>query len=102
MENTIVNFHDCICGAVTIYFENGENNSIKRINLKKYDISLNGLKPILKTKLYNCNHCINHYGLDLCQCGSGETPNKCCNKKSREKYGKSVNTFEEMKFIFNL
>ena len=32
-----------------------------------------------------CNHCVNHYGLDLCGCGSGE------------EFGKSNNGFDECK-----
>ena len=26
---------------------------------------------------YMCNHCINHWGIDLCDCGSGEKPGEC-------------------------
>ena len=25
----------------------------------------------------HCDHCINNYGLDLCACGSGESPTGC-------------------------
>ena len=27
--------------------------------------------------LIHGNHCVNHYGLDLCACGSGESPEEC-------------------------
>ena len=27
--------------------------------------------------IYACNHCVNNWGLDLCACGSGETPEEC-------------------------
>ncbi len=29
-------------------------------------------------KYHNCNHCVNHWGTDLCKCGSGEHPEDCC------------------------
>ena len=32
---TIDSFSKCDCGAVTLYFTNGENNSILKSNLKK-------------------------------------------------------------------
>ena len=25
----------------------------------------------------SCNHCVNHWGLDLCACGNGEDPEEC-------------------------
>ena len=27
--------------------------------------------------MYACDHCINHYGLDICSCGSGKAVGKC-------------------------
>ena len=32
---------------------------------------------ILPSMFVNCNHCINHWGIDLCACGSGEDFDKC-------------------------
>ena len=86
---TITNYTLCQCGAVTLNFEDGEVNSIKKSNLKKFGISLIGAKKD-KNVFYQCNHCVNHYGLDICECGSGEKPEKCCKKGTREKLGESV------------
>ena len=84
----IENYDLCTCGAVTLNFENGETNSILKKNLKKFNITLKGIKKI---NTYTCcNHCVNHYGIDVCECGSGLPTNKCCKKESRETYGKSV------------
>jgi len=84
----IVDHSFCNCGAVTVYFENGENNSLKRKNLKKFGLSLKYSNEMHST--YACNHCVNHYGLDICECGSGLKPEKCCRKGSREQFGESV------------
>lgn len=35
---TIDSFSKCDCGAVTLYFTNGQNNSILKSNLKKFGI----------------------------------------------------------------
>lgn len=67
----------CECGAVTFHYEDGNDNSIKKENLGIY-----GLQELYEDSkfshfTYGCNHCVNHYGLDLCSCGSGESPNEC-------------------------
>jgi len=90
MDEQIKNYTVCSCGAITLYFFNGESNSIKRSNLKKFNISLKGIPKLQKEITYCCNHCVNHYALDLCECGSGLMPEKCCKKESREQFGKSV------------
>jgi hypothetical protein len=84
----VIEYGACECGAVTLFFENGENNSVKRSNLKKFGLTLRGAKKI--QDYYCCNHCTNHYGLDICECGSGKAPKKCCHKGAREQLGKSV------------
>ena len=72
----IVDYSKCHCGAVTLYFDNNQNNSIAEENLKKYGIEI-PKDAFRLNDTYNCNHCVNHYGLDLCACGSGESPEKC-------------------------
>lgn len=84
---------NCSCGAVTLYFDNGQNNSIHQDNLDKFGIDLSESEELQET--YCCNHCVNHYGLDLCGCGSGEAPEECEGGYSecgnpREIYGESV------------
>lgn len=84
----IVNHTHCNCGAVTLFFDNGEHNSIKRSHMKAHGITLRGSKNI--GHYYNCNHCVNHYGLDICECGSGKVLEKCCKGGARETLGESV------------
>ncbi len=75
MKVKIEDIQKCECGALTIYFDNSSNNSMKPKTFKKLfkDVEL---KTTLN-KTYSCNHCINHWGLDLCGCGSGEKLGKC-------------------------
>ena len=96
----IVEHSFCSCGAVTVYFKNGENNSLKRKNLKKFGLSLIGSEKLNST--YCCNHCVNHFGLDICECGSGLKPEMCCKKGSREKFGKSAGGIKEIMKGFRL
>lgn len=71
----IVNFSTCNCGAVTIYFDNGASNSVKQENLNRFGIDLTDVEELPNT--YCCNHCANHWGLDVCECGSGEDYETC-------------------------
>lgn len=93
MCNIVTDFSKCECGAVTLYFESGDNNSLLEENLNKFNVDLDDAEELQKT--YCCNHCVNHYGLDLCACGSGETPEDCeedfdeCGNPY-ENYGESV------------
>lgn len=86
---TIDSFSECNCGAVTLYFTNGHNNSVLKSNLEKFGIVI----PQSCEKLhdtYCCNHCVNHYGIDLCACGSGESPEEC--KAGFDECGNSYET----------
>ena len=81
----------CQCGAITVQ-TNEYSNSVLAKNFNKFFPDLT--KP-RKAQYYQCNHCINHYGLDICACGSGESPEKCkegydnCGKP-REVQGESI------------
>ena len=67
------------CGALTVICDNGGEYSVSNKNRRKY---LPGLDLRTITR-YNpvvcCNHCVNHFGMDLCACGSGMAPDKCDN-----------------------
>jgi len=70
----------CVCGAVSIFANDGRVYSCKCRNLKKYApfIDLRKLKRYQTTCC--CDHCTgNHFGLDLCGCGSGEPFGRCKN-----------------------
>ena len=72
-------YTSCLCGAITVYDADGSAYSAKKKNLKKFfpGIDLRKLKRYPST--FCCDHCVNHYGLDLCGCGSGEPFGKCDN-----------------------
>lgn len=75
----IESYGTCECGAVTLNASDGKSYCVKRKNLKKFFPDLD-LRKIKKVGSYcNCDHCVNHYGLDLCGCGSGEAPETCKN-----------------------
>lgn len=68
----------CVCGAVTIDI-NGEDISMPFSQFKEEHP---GVK-LEKDKYSNCNYCVNHWGTNLCHCGSGKKVGKCnCGSKS--------------------
>ena len=71
----VIEYQRCKCGAVTLFFDNGANSSMSEKTRKRLKINLRGIKRYPDT--YNCNHCVNHWGVDLCECGSGEEVGKC-------------------------
>lgn len=71
-------YSKCECGAITIFTTQG-NYSCKLKNLKKYFPNINLRKLKKYQTSYCCDHCVNHYGLDLCGCGSGEDFGECDN-----------------------
>lgn len=91
----------CSCGAITLHMnDNKTSYSCQEDKIKNFIPNLD-LKKIKKLKdSYMCDHCINHYGLDLCGCGSGENFGKCDNKffecnspmQVFEKYDRVVST----------
>jgi hypothetical protein len=73
----ITEYQKCSCGAISLYTDNGDAYSCKQKNLRKFfpNIDLRKIERLPET--YCCDHCVNHYGLDLCGCGSGEEFGKC-------------------------
>ncbi len=86
----------CSCGAITIdginlmtgdKFSNSfmcDHHDIKEAK-EKWNFKIEG-------SWGNCNHCVNHWGLDLCSCGSGENYKDCdggldCCGKAYQKLG---------------
>ena len=75
----------CSCGAIYIYIDNVresfsmcEDTFIRCFS----EFAVN----IQDDKFLHCDHCVNHWGVDLCACGSGELVGECqeglsmCNK----------------------
>jgi hypothetical protein len=62
----------CQCGAVTVAGDDFDNSMAFDVFTKEY--------PCLELEeniFCNCNHCVNHWGVDLCNCGSGEPVGEC-------------------------
>lgn len=73
----VTGYSKCGCGALTVFLEDGDGYSVSE---KLRDMFLPGLdlRKVKKyQKSYACDHCVNHYGLDLCACGSGLSPDEC-------------------------
>lgn len=72
----------CDCGAVTVSStENSKMNwsmSEKDFNKNFPDLSADN------ENYYNCDYCTNNWGIDLCNCGSGEKYDVCCGIPSQE------------------
>ena len=75
----IVEYTKCACGAVTLFGDDGRSYSVARKNLGRFFPSLDLRKVKKATGVVTCccDHCVNHYGLDLCACGSGEPYETC-------------------------
>lgn len=71
--------YKCQCGAIGIDDGTGEIKCAKDLETFNKKTGLNLTENDLEsaTKVYNCNHCVNHWGMDLCQCGSGEDYETC-------------------------
>lgn len=75
----ITTYQKCSCGAITLSTRTSRSYSCKQENLQKFfpGIDLNSIEQLPDS--YCCDHCVNHYGLDLCGCGSGEDFGECEN-----------------------
>lgn len=96
MKTRIIKYQRRKCGAVTLYFGNGANNSMYEKTRKKLGIDLRGVERM--ENAYACNHCVNHWGIDLCECGSGDEVGKCeCGaNKSVPTLGEVYDSFGKM------
>ena len=92
----------CSCGAITIEgISNGKEFS-NSMSLKTFE-ELFPNEPIPDPKWSCCNYCVNHYGIDLCGCGSGNPVGKCDEGFEECKAGStSQNLFEERASFFDL
>jgi hypothetical protein len=64
----------CQCGAITVDGDDFSNSMTEETFEKEFpDLGVPNGDP----GYYQCNHCVNHYGIDLCNCGSGEPVGEC-------------------------
>ena len=100
----ITSYQKCQCGAIALTFANGATNHMKMSTYRKlkarYTWDLRKAKRYPTT--YCCDHCVNHYGIDLCECGSGETVGKCdCGSDNpMETLGEQYDSFGAMVYNF--
>ena len=64
------------CNAVTVE-TNEYTNSMK---LKTFRENFKGIR--IQQTVGSCDYCVNHWGVDLCGCGSGQKVGKCKNDYS--------------------
>jgi hypothetical protein len=68
----------CTCGAVTVLSSNNDDNYDVSMTLEDFKKHFPDM-TLEEGKFCNCNYCVNHWGIDLCNCGSGEKVGKCTN-----------------------
>ena len=88
--NNITTFQKCKCGAVTLTFENGASSSMSYSTYRKLRLGLRSVERFPMS--WCCDHCVNHYGIDLCSCGSGKRVGRCdCgSKEPMQQLGKEL------------
>ena len=67
----------CQCGAVTVIFFDGVENSMSQETYHKLKPRFDLSDAETLGGFHQCNHCVNHWGIDLCKCGSGEPVGQC-------------------------
>ncbi len=70
-----MNIMKCQCGAITV--EDEECTFSNSMTLATFRREFPELSAPRTATLYACNHCINHWGIDLCGCGSGQPAGEC-------------------------
>lgn len=71
----ITHIQNCKCGAVTVSYNNGASNSMFQETFNKLHLDISDAKFLPDSCC--CDHCVNHWGIDLCECGSGERVGEC-------------------------
>lgn len=85
----------CQCGAITVSDDDFDNSMSETLFNSEYpDLQLED------STFCNCNHCINHWGIDLCGCGSGEPVGKCSENFEPCKNGEAAQIRGERKNSF--
>ncbi len=67
----------CACGAVTVTIDDLNFSMGREIYAEQYgELPADDSELRLQNQVC-CDHCVNHYGIDLSACGSGEPPGEC-------------------------
>lgn len=65
------------CGAVTLTIGGGSFSMSRRTFRDLYGVTLHALRKYHPVRMFSCDWCVNHFGIDLCSCGSGRPFQKC-------------------------
>lgn len=90
------------CNAYTVTI-NGQDYSIHEDNFFDQfpDIDKDNFKKNIQKVLMNifscCNWCVNHWGLDICACGSGEPITDC--QEGFEVCGSPMQAIDEFNYV---
>jgi len=86
-EDLIDNLGICECGAVTISFTDGTSASMPTSEFESKlgcELTIDMINSdMFSGRWFQCNHCVNGWGIDLCKCGSGEKAEECCGNPSQ-------------------
>lgn len=88
-EQVIKTASRCTCGAITVTI-NGIDYSMPRISFNK---RFNARGRHVMNVTQGCNYCINHWGINLCACGSGDMFWTC--REGLSECGKPMQSLEE-------
>lgn len=97
----------CQCGAVTLVGYDVETDEHAEVSCAAENLEqLTGFslediqtKSLLNTldSYFQCNHCANHWGLDLCACGSGQPAGEC--DEHTDECGAPYQSVDEFRFL---
>ena len=80
-------YSKCICGAISLFPDDPCDTPVSFMNTPNVRMRfVRGLDLRKLHRLQNtccCDHCVNHYGLELCACGSGQ-PYESCDENLEE------------------
>lgn len=101
MNMKITSYQKCKCGAITVFFDNGADSSMSYETLMEMNIDLSQAEELQQS--YCCNHCVNHYGIDLCDCGSGEKVGECScgSHTAMQHFGEKFDSFSRLVQAFS-
>ena len=74
-----MNATKCKCGAITVNIDGNDYSMLPETFDKTFPDHFSGDIEMVH---YSCNYCVNHWGIDLCGCGSGELFQECYNNMS--------------------
>lgn len=77
----------CSCGAITVIGPDFSNAMRPATFKREFKKDHPKLRVQRKRPFVHCDHCVNHWGIDLCGCGSGEPVGKCRNGYAECKAG---------------